>query len=167
MKNNLTPMFVLILLTAGYALFVFGGAPQLPDRVAIHFGLSGQADGWANRDHAILIFEALMVVPAIFLLLAAAMEFFPNGAFNLPNRDYWLAPERRAQTVAAVSRQMIGMGCLMVLFLAGIFWLTIEANRLTPPRLPMNLFLPLLIGFLAATAVWTIRFLRRFKKPPA
>lgn len=167
MKNNLVPIFVLVLLTAGYALLVLGGAAHLPERVAIHFGLDGRANGWADRQQATLMFETLIVVPVIFLLLALAMEIMPAGAFNLPNRDYWLAPERRAQTVAVISRMVLWIGCLMVLFLAGIFGLTMEANHLTPPHLPMNLFLAPLIGFLAGTGVWTILFLRRFKKPSA
>ena len=166
MKNNLVPVLVLVLLTAAYALFVAGAATQLPERVAVHFGANGHADGWADRQEATRLFEILTAVPAIFLVLALVMGVMPAGAFNLPHRDYWLAPERRAQTIALVSRQLIWMGCLMVLFLAGVFWLTIQANRLASPQLPMAGFLVLLVAFLTATAVWTIRFLRRFFKPP-
>ncbi len=166
MKDNLVPVLVLVLLTAAYALFVAGAATQLPERVAIHFGINGQADGWADRHQATMFFEMLTVVPAIFLVLALVMGVMPAGAFNLPHRDYWLAPERRAQTVALISRQLIWMGCLMVLFLAGVFGLTIEANRLASPQLPMTGFLALLVAFLTATAVWTILFLRRFFKLP-
>jgi uncharacterized membrane protein len=166
MKNNLVPILVLVALTAAYALFVAGGAAQLPERVAVHFGINGQADGWADRHQATMFFELLTVVPAIFVVLALAMGIMPAGAFNLPHRDYWLAPERRAQTVALISRQLIWMGCLMVLFLTGVFWLTIQANRLASPQLPMAGFLALLAAFLTATAVWTILFLRRFFKPP-
>jgi uncharacterized membrane protein len=166
-KKNLVPILVLVLLTAGYAALVIGGAPQLPERVAIHFGADGSANGWANRNQATFIFETLTIGPVIFLILALVMRLMPAGAFNLPNRDYWLAPERRTQTIAAISRQLIWMGCLMVVFLAGVYWLTIEANRLTPPHLPMNLFWPLVLGFLAATGVWTTLFLLRFKKPSA
>ena len=166
MKRNLAPILALAGLTVAYAALVLGTATALPERVAVHFGWHGRADGWADRLQATVAFETLMVVPAIFLLLAFLMQIMPAGAFNLPHRDYWLAPERRAQTVAVCARQVIWMGCLMDLFLAGIYALTIEANRLTPPRLPAGLFLLLLLGFLTATGVWTWRFLRRFYHPP-
>lgn len=166
MKKNLVPMLVLVLLTAGYAALVILDAGQLPERVAIHFGVGGRADGWADRQQAVMLSEILCVVPVVFLVLAQLMRVLPSGAFNLPHRDYWLAPERRAETVAAISGQLMWMGCLMVLFLAGVYWLTIEANRLTPPRLPMQSFLALLVAFLAATGIWTVLFLRRFFKLP-
>lgn len=166
MKRNLTPLLALVLLSAGYLAFVLGTASLLPERVAIHFGLGGQADRWADRSQTIFFFETLTVVPAVFVLLAVVMRWMPAGAFNLPHRDYWLAPERRAETVGIVSRQLIWIGCLMVLFLAGIYWLTIQANHATPARLPMNLFLPLLGAFLGGTVIWTIVFIRRFSKVP-
>lgn len=166
MRKNLVPLVMLVLLTVGYAVLVWLDASQLPERVAIHFGIGGRANGWADRHQAVLFSEILTIVPVIFLALALLMRVFPAGAFNLPHRDYWLAPERRAETVAAISSQLMWMGCLMVLFLSGVYWLTIEANRLTPPHLPMQSFLVLLISFLAATGIWMVLFLRRFFKPP-
>lgn len=166
MKKSIVPLLSLVLLTMVYAVLVAVFATQLPERVAIHFGVGGRADGWADRQQATLFFELLTIVPIVFFFLAMLMRALPAGSFNLPHRDYWLAPERRAETVATISGQLMWMGCLMVLFLAGIYWLTIEANRLTPPHLPMQSFLALLISFLAATGVWMVLFLRRFFKPP-
>ena len=166
MKKSLIPLLVLALLTAGYMVFVAASAAQLPERVAIHFGPGGKPNGWADRHQAALFFELLTIVPVVFLFLALLMRILPAGAFNLPHRDYWLAPERRAQTVAAISNQLMWMGCLMVLFLVGVNWLTVEANRLTPPRLLMQPFLVLVAAFLAVTAVWITMFVRRFFKLP-
>jgi uncharacterized membrane protein len=166
LKNNFVPILILALLTAGYALLVIGTAPQLPERVAIHFGVGGGANRWTDRSQTIFFFETLTAVPVFFVALAVVMRWLPAGVFNLPNRDYWLAPERRAQTVGIISRQLIWMGCLMVLFLAGIYYLTIQANRTTPAQLPMSLFLPLLGAFLAGTIIWSIVFIRRFSKVP-
>jgi hypothetical protein len=58
------------------------------------------------------------------------------------------------------------MGCLMVLFLAGIHYLTILANRATPPHLPMGLFLTLIGGFLSGVVAQSIFFIRHFLKTP-
>lgn len=166
MRKNLIPILVLAGMTAAYGAFVTGGEAQLPERVAVHFGMDGHADGWAHRHQAVKSFENFMFVPAIFLLLALVMEVSPVSAFHLPYGEYWLAPERRAQTVATISRHVIWMGCLMQGFLAGIYWLTIDANRQTTPHLPF-LFLPLLLGFLLAMAICVISLLRPFYKPPA
>jgi len=159
-------MLLLVGLTAAYGAFVAIGEAQLPERVAVHFGPNGHANGWATRHQAAMSFEKLMFVPAIFLLLALVMEVSPVSAFHLPYGEYWLAPERRAQTVATISRHVLWMGCLMQGFLAGIYGLTIQANHETSPHLPF-LFLPLLLGFLLAMAVCLVSLLRPFYKPPA
>ncbi len=166
MKRNLAPVLALVLLSVGYMVLIAGSASLLPERVAIHFGLGGEVDRWTSRSQTIGFFEVLTVVPLIFVVLALVLRWSPAGAFNLPHRDYWLAPERRAQTVSLISRQLMWMGCLTVLLLAGIYGLTILANRLTPARLPMNLFLPLLGGFLAGVTIWSIVFVRHFTKVP-
>jgi hypothetical protein len=167
MKRNLVPVLALALLSVGYVALVAGSAPWLPERVAIHFGPGGMANHWTDRSQTIWFFEILTAVPAIFAGLAVVMRWLPAGAFNLPHRDYWLAPERRAQTVAVISRQLIWMGCLVVLFLAGVYGLTIQANHVSPPHLPMDLFWALTGGFLAGVAAWSIAFIRHFTKPPA
>ena len=42
----------------------------------------------------------LVGLPLRVALLANATRFLPTRFINLPNRDYWLAPEREAQTLA-------------------------------------------------------------------
>jgi len=165
-KKNLIPMLLLVGLTAAYRAFVASSEAQLPERMAVHFRMDGHADGWAHRHQAVKSFENFMIFPAIFLLLALVMEVAPVSAFHLPYGQYWLAPERRAQTVATIARHVIWMGCLMQGFLAGIYGLTIDANRQTSPHLPF-LFVPLLLGFLLAMAICVISLLRPFYKPPA
>ncbi|HEU6446864.1 MAG TPA: DUF1648 domain-containing protein [Verrucomicrobiae bacterium] len=166
-KNVVVPLVALLVLSGGYLLLVTALASQLPERVAIHFGAGGNADGWMPREQGIAFFRMLTFVPAIFVILAMLMKWMPAWTFNLPNRDYWLAPERRDETIEAIAGQLIWIGCLMTLFMAGIFGLTIVANRLTPPHLPMDLFAALLTCFIGGTIVWTILFMRRFRKPSA
>jgi len=121
-----------------------------------------------SRSSALMFFEIMgLGIPIFFVGIGLLTALVPAGLVNLPHREYWLAPERRAQTRAYISCQMAWMGCLALLFFAGIYCLTIRANHLTPPHLPMNLFLPLVVGFLAAVAAWTVIFMRHFAKPTA
>lgn len=165
MKNNAVPLAVLGLFCAGYLIFIAGSAPLLPDRMATHFGGGGEANGWMNRSSDLVFMGGLGVgLPLFFIILALLTGLVPTRFVNLPHREYWLSPERRAQTRAYISRQMIWMGCLMILFLAGIHYSMIQANRVTPPHLPMGLFLALTGGFLAGVAAWSIVFIRHFAK---
>jgi uncharacterized membrane protein len=165
MKTNAVPLVVLGLLCAGYLIFIAGSAPLLPERMAVHYGANGEENGWMSRSADLIFFGGLGVgLPLLFVVLSLLTGLIPARFVNLPHREYWLSPERRSQTCAYISRQMIWMGCLMVLFLAGIHYLTIQANHVSPPHLPMGLFWALTGGFLAGVAAWSIVFMRHFAK---
>ena len=167
MKKNCIPILGLGLLCAGYLIFIAGSASLLPERMATHFGGGGEANGWMSRSADLVFFGGLGVgLPLFFIVLSLVIGLVPTRFVNLPHREYWLSPERREQTRAYISRQMIWMGCLMVLFLAGIHCLTILANRATPPHLPMGLFLMLTGGFQSGVVGWSIVFTRHFLKTP-
>src|ERR1039458_5691568 len=165
MKKNAVPIAVLGLLCAGFLIFIAGSASLLPERVATHFGGGGNANGWMSRSTDLVLFGGLGVgLPLFFIVLSFLTGWVPGQFVNLPHREYWLLPERRVQTRAYISRQMIWMSCLMVLFLAGIHYLIILANRSTPPHLPMDLLLALTGGFLSGVVAWSIVFIRHFRK---
>ena len=167
MKKNATPAIVLFLLCAAYLIFIFVSAPLLPERMATHFGGNGEPNGWMNRSTDLIFMGTLGAgLPLLFVVLSLVIGLMPTQFVNLPHRDYWLSPERRTQTRAFISNQMIWMGCLTLIFLAGIHWLMIQANRATPPHLPMVPFLILLGAFLASTMIWSIAFIYHFRKPP-
>jgi uncharacterized membrane protein len=165
MKTNILLLIVLGLLCAGYLIFIAASASLLPERMAVHFGADGEANGWMSRSADLILLGGLGVgMPLLFVALSLLTGLIPARFVNIPHREYWLSPERRAQTRAYISRQMIWMSCLMVLFLAGIHGLTIQSNHVTPPHLAMNLFWTLVVGFLAGVASWSIIFIRHFTK---
>ena len=72
------PMWVLIVAMFALAAYAWGGAP---DRMPVHWGLSGQPDRWGGK------FEALMLAPLIGLALYLVMTFMPRvdpGRANYP-----------------------------------------------------------------------------------
>ncbi len=164
MKRNPVPFIVLALLTVGYFMFVASSSPLLPAHVAIHFGINGHANNWANRSQAIFFAELLTVLPVLFGFFAILIRVLPASVINLPNKDYWLAPERRDQTMSWISGQMAWIGCLNVAFITGLYGLMIGANNTHPAQLPTNLLWPLAGAFVAATILWLVYFCRHFAK---
>jgi len=166
MKKLRAPALVLTALCLGFLIFLGCSKTLLPERMASHFGGHGEANGWMSRTGDLFILGVTGVgLPLLFVILALVTPLIPPRFVNLPHREYWLSPAHRAETSTFITRQMLWMGCLMVLFLAGIHYLTIEANRLTPVHLPMNLFLTMLGGFLVALAAWSFHLIRHFSKP--
>jgi hypothetical protein len=128
------PAYALFLAAlAATAAFIFATASGLPDRVGTHFGPGGGADGWMTRDGYRLYMLAfvLLFVPFIVAMVGVLPRVFPR-AVNLPNRDYWLAPERREATFAFLAGHACGFGVLTLTLLAGVHWLLLDANRASP-----------------------------------
>ncbi len=138
----------------------------LPERVAIHFAWGGTADGWASRLDSILLTLGLYTLLFLtFWLSPALLRRTPVKWVNLPNRAYWLSPERREVTIARFSQRLWAFGTALFLFLLAAGLLTLEANRSDPVRLDQPLFLVALALFLAYTLYWSLTLVRDFRLP--
>ena len=142
--------------------------PLLPERVASHFGFEGVADGWMARS-VYLTFTATfpLVIGLIFAGVTALVRILPAKYINIPRKDVWLVPARRASTARLISRRMTGLLCLMTLFFGALHLLTVEANRTVPVRLSMGGLLLVTMGFLIALMLWVIFLLMRFAETDA
>jgi heme A synthase len=88
---------------------------------------------------------------------------------NVPNKEFWLAPERREQTVAFFEVQFAWFGCAFLAFLLVVNELVFAANQTSPRKLNGAGFSVALVAFLAFVGIWTVRlvvyFLRNEKTP--
>lgn len=166
MKSARTPAVVLALLYAAFLADLWLSAPQLPGHVATHFDAAGHPNGWMTRaGHLRFMAGFGLALPLLLAGLGHAVRFVPAALVNLPNRDYWLAPERRAATCDRLFAQMLWLACLMLVFAASVHHLILAANRATPPRLPAPEMLLAAAAFLAAVGAWVVALLRMFRKP--
>jgi hypothetical protein len=163
MKMFRSPALVLGLLYLCFFGCLASSSSQLPERVAIHFGAAGQPDDWTSRAGYLqsaasfgLIFP--LFVPAIVYVI----RFFPNQSLNFPHRDYWLAPSRRAETMAYLFRHSLWFSSMALCFVIGLHYLSMRANQLTPTQFSTPLVLALAGGFVAGTGVWVVSMLRYF-----
>jgi len=163
--------FRAILLIAGlwlaFAAYVWLTAPQLPERVATHFGAGGKADGWMTRAGH-LQFTLLMgfALPAFFLAIFAFIRRCNGWGLNIPHKEYWLAPERRAQTFDFIQRQGFWLAAIQIAFFAVIHRSILAANARSPATLSAADAGWLGIGFLVAMIVWIVCFIGRFFRKP-
>ena len=79
MKKNCIPILGLGLLCAGYLIFIVGSASLLPERMAIHFGAGGKANGWMSRSADLVFFGGLGVgLPLFFIVLSLVIGLVPT-----------------------------------------------------------------------------------------
>ena len=149
------------------AAFVVLSGSALPPLVASHFAASGTADRFMPRvAYLVFMVGATVGVPLVLVLSHGLLRFVPPRFINLPNREYWLAPERSAATVAFLRSHSVRFASLLVVFLCFVHWLVVKANTLQPPRLTVRSFIAGLLLFLVAAVVWLGALLGHFRRCP-
>ena len=158
-------VFGALLATAAWRVNLLAGG--LPERVAVHFDASGNPNGFATREGCRrLMFWFTLGAPAFIVLVTALIpRLIPPAMINIPNRDYWLAPERAGESVSFLSEQGIWFGCIFLAFLAFVDELLVKANSTTPPVFPTRLFLGSMLLLFAAIGIWAVRMFKRFRQP--
>lgn len=162
------PLFIL----AGLYVALFGllwwTKDQLPDVVATHFNGSGVPDGWMSREKhlwGMVIFGVLF--PGSIVGMCYAARFLPGRFLNVPNREYWTAPERRKEVYDFLFRHSLWLACLGVGFVIGIHWMIVEANERATPELSTGQLMVVIGLFLAGMVAWVVALILPLRKVPA
>lgn len=161
--SRVPPALVALLICAG--AFICLSSQSLPPMVASHFDAAGQVNGHMPRGAYIAILMLITLgIPLFVVLVSSRALSAPNARINLPNRDYWLAPERRAETIGFLSRQMATLTAMLVVFLCYVQWLVVRANARTPPALDSRSLKAGLAVLLVCILIWTLRLVQRFRR---
>jgi uncharacterized membrane protein len=158
-------IFVLLIL---YAVVHFSyHYPQLPDVVASRFDGRGTPNGFQTKQafFSVLVGVSVLIV-VISFGIPAILTKIPVELINLPNKRYWLAPERAAETQNYFTAYFAWLGCALYLMILFAFDYALKSN-LHPEAPPSFLgFWYVLAGFLAFTLVWMVRMIRHFARVP-
>jgi len=73
---------------------------RMPWVIASHFGAGGTPNGWQTQS-AFFVIEIFVVAIAALLgfVVPKTLSALPVSMINLPNKQYWLSPERRGSTL--------------------------------------------------------------------
>jgi uncharacterized membrane protein len=156
-------VFVLLLFFA--ILFVTGTASQLPPTVASHFDAAGQPNAFMSRSGYVRFMLCLAAGFPVLVVLILRTVYSRATNMKLPNRDYWMAPERVARTRAFLVAHGVWFGSLLVTLTCFVHWLELGANRQQPPHLSAQSFAAVLVAFLIATAAWIAALTFAFRRP--
>jgi uncharacterized membrane protein len=140
--------------------------PLLPERMASHFASSGVANGWMTKSQFLMTYAAVLL-PALVLEFWLPRRIARKGGkgLNLPNKEYWLAPERRAETFAYFENYFAWYGCAFLALEVFAMGLAMRANLQSPPRMPTVPIVSAIVVFLVFNVAWVVALFRRFSKP--
>src|ERR1700720_60072 len=103
MPNTRIPSSVFFALALVGTVRYFYYAPRLPEVLGSHFAGNGAVNGWQSK-------AAFFTTELSVVVLAAVVGFgiprilgaMPVSLINLPNKEFWLSPERRAETLGCL-----------------------------------------------------------------
>jgi len=138
--------------------------PRMPQRMAAHFAADGHANGWQPR-------ESFFFLSLLINALSAVITFFApwqitsktNARINLPNREYWLAPERREATMRYIASTMAWFGCGALFVLISGTFLALRANLAPDHRFNSEGMLTVIGAFLLSLMFLMVSFVRHFQ----
>ena len=161
------PKLTFALLALNAVVHFASAYAKLPEVVASHFDARGTPNGWQTKQ---AFFQVLLIVSVFVAGIGFAMpkiiSALPPKLINLPNKNYWLAPERVAETMAFLTNYCAWFACALFLFNFLVFDYAIQINlRPKNPPSPARFWYSF-VGFLLFVFLWTIRMLAKFLRPP-
>ena len=152
----------LVVLVVVQAVYYY---PLLPNMMASSFGPGGQARAWTSKSAFMGVYASVVgVITLIFPAILLVTQKIPVRMINLPNKDYWLAPQRRADTYRSFSSSMMWFGNATLLFI--LVWMeAMFRTNLQPAWNPSTAFLVTSGSYLAWTLIWTGILLYGFRLP--
>jgi uncharacterized membrane protein len=140
---------------------------RLPDTLASHFDGRGTPNGWQTKGVFFGFYLGGIVLAAALCYgvpkMVAAM---PYSLIHLSHKEYWLSPERRADTLAYIANFFAWFSCAVFFVEVTAVEYAIRANLAPDQRFAASVLWWVLGGFFAFVVVWIGRFIAHFAKRP-
>jgi uncharacterized membrane protein len=146
-------------------LYVTGTARNLPAMVASHFDADGHPSSFMTRGRYTHLMLGLSVGLPIAMVALLTVVYSRAKDMKLPNRDYWLVPERIAQTRSLLVNYAVWFGCIMVAMACYVHWLELGTHHSVPVHLSNQLAVGGLLAFLLISVGWIFALLGAFRLP--
>jgi uncharacterized membrane protein len=161
MRRSAIIIVVLLALAAVQIAYYY---PQLPATLASHFNGAGTPNSWQPKQAFFAIYGLVMVLlVAVYLLVPRVIFMLPPELVNLPNKAYWLSPQRRGETHEFLVDHFALFGAATLTLTIVVFQFAILANLPgNAPSMPPGIWVLLLV-YLAFTAMWIVKLFLKFR----
>ena len=161
------PKLLFVLLAFFAAVYFSLYYPQLPDELASHFNGRGIPDGWQSKPMFFIFFFGAVVGAAVVAFgIPGILKSVPAGTLNIPNKEYWLSPERAESSLEFMSSSFAWFACAVLVAALFTFNYAVRSN-LHPDDRPDPMYMwYVVLGFGAFVTLWGVRFATHFGRTP-
>lgn len=137
-----------------------------PEQMAAHFDIQGLPDRFVSKAEFFWFqVQTLLVMILISLPLQLLFLVLPPGLINMPNREYWLAPERRAETVGRLSSFAAMVFGIILLVIQAAFEISAYANLQMPIMFNAHLMSMVMVAAVVLIGLMLIQLVISFRLP--
>jgi uncharacterized membrane protein len=158
----------LAVVTTTYVLALVWAALVLPEQVPAHFDAAGRVDDWSSRGGILVFWAAVGLVVLVGIPALTRVLTVGDGTWvNMPRatKDYWFAPERRAEFAVRFQDDMEAFSALTGALLVAGLALTTWVGTTGRDAAPWWAFVIMVGAYVVLAAVWTVRLLRAYRPP--
>jgi uncharacterized membrane protein len=161
------PKLLFVLMVVFAAVYFSSLYGKLPEVVASHFDAAGRANGWQPKELFLGFFIGGTVLAVVVgFAVPQLIKVVPVELLNLPNKRYWLSPERAEGSVEFLTGSFGWLGCGMYVLMLFVFNYAVQAN-LHPHGPPdPNTMWAAVIGFGVFALIWVIYTTFHFARTP-
>ena len=157
-------IFIIVLLLCGFEIVRLWFLA--PDVMASHFNIQGNPDRFVPKleffgEQA----QTLLVVIALGIVMLILPMILPAQWINMPNREYWLSPERREATVDRLSSFGAALFTIILVVIQAGFELAVSANLQKPIVFAAQIMAPMIVGFIILSLAMLFWLARSFHLP--
>ena len=122
-------LVLIVVLEALAALQIAYYFRKLPGVVASHFNAAGIANAWQTKQTFMETYGIVLLgIAAVYFVVPRLLFTLPPEMIHLPNKRYWLAPERRTQTLDDFADRFAALGAGTLALVVICFQLVFQAN---------------------------------------
>lgn len=160
-----TPFWLWLICLIGFSIYIVISSQTLPEKVAQHFDASGRANDWSPRGTYMAVYLILGCTTSIVVVaLLYSIRFFPPQMLNVPRREYWQQPQNYKQACEIMLRYSYYFSSLLLVWLAALHALIVEANQKSTPELKLSAMMPITSAFMLGSVIWVLALIWTFTR---